>query len=128
MSDFYSDSARRRLEQIEAERAAALADLAAHRANSDYESAGNAIQQVANLDAERANLGTLYQQYVASQTPPSPPELTAEERAAKPWSKMDWSDVVELTRGSRHAKNIKPDDPNMVAGWRETQRRRARGE
>jgi hypothetical protein len=59
MTDFYSDSAKRRLEQIEAERAAALADLAAHRANSDYEFAGSAIQQVANLDAERANLASM---------------------------------------------------------------------
>jgi hypothetical protein len=128
MSDFYSDSAKRRLEQIEAERAVALADLAAYRANSDYDSAGSAIQQVANLDAERANLAQLYNNYVASQQPPAPPQLTPEERAARPITKMDWSDTVELARTSRYGKDLKPNDPNLIAGWNEARRRSARGE
>ncbi len=128
MSDFYGDSAKQRLAIIEAERASALADLAAHKANSDYDSAANSIQTIANLDAERANLANLYNNYVASQQPSRPPELTQEERQAKPWSKMDWSDVVEMTRGSKYAKNIKPNDPNMVAGYYEASRRRGRGE
>jgi hypothetical protein len=48
MADFYQDFAPRRLQQIEAERAAAMADLAAHRMNSDYDSAGQVIQQIAD--------------------------------------------------------------------------------
>jgi hypothetical protein len=126
--DFYTASARQRLERINAERAAAQADLAAYRANADYDSAGQAIQQIANLDAEQANLGNLYNRYVASQQPRRPEFLTPEERQARPIEKMGWSDAVELARTSRYAKNIKSDDPNMLAGYYEAQRRKARGE
>jgi hypothetical protein len=128
MTDFYSDSAKRRLEMIEAERSAATADLSAAKANGDYDSAGQAIQQIANLDAERANLANLYNSYVASQQPPRREYLTPEERQARPIEKMDWSDTVDLTRQSKYAKNIRADDPNMVAGWYEARRRSARGE
>ncbi len=127
-NDFYIDAAITRANTIEAELAAARADLAAHRANGDTDSAGVSIQQIANLESERANLNNLYAAYVQSQQPPQPEQLTDEERMAKPWSRMDWSDVVEMTRGSKWAKDIKADDPNMIAGWREAQRRRARGE
>jgi hypothetical protein len=80
------------------------------------------------LDAERANLAQLYNNYVASQQAPAREQLTPEERAARPITKMDWSDVVDLARGSRYGKNIKPDDPNLIAGWNEARRRSARGE
>jgi len=126
--DFYTASARQRLERIEAERAAAQADLVAHRSNGDYDSAGIAIQQIANLDAEQRNLLDLHQRYAASQQPRQPERLTSEERAVRPVHKMDWSDVVDLARQSRYAKNIKADDPAMVAGWHGANRRRARGE
>jgi hypothetical protein len=128
MSDFYGDSAKQRLAMIEAERASALADLAAHKANHDLDSAGHAIQTIANLDAERANLARLYDSYVASQTPPAQPELTPEEKAAKPIHRMGWSDMVDMVRTSRYGKTIKPDDPHMLAGWHEANRRRNRGE
>jgi hypothetical protein len=127
-NDFYTQSARQRLEQIAAERAAAEADLLAHRANSDTYSAGQSIQHLANLAAEQQNLTTLYNNYVQSQQPRQREYLTPEERAAKPIHKMDWSDAVDLARTSRYGKNIRADDPNMIAGWHESQRRRARGE
>ncbi len=82
--DFYVSAAVARANTIEAELAPARADLAAHRANSDTDSAAVSIQQIANLEAERQNLNALYQNYVASQQPPQQPELTPEERAAKP--------------------------------------------
>ena len=126
--DFYQGAARQRMQQLQAERAAALADLAAHRANGDYEFAGQAVQQVADLDAAAANLENLYSRYVQSQQPPQREQLTAEERAARPVSKMDWSDTVELARQSRYGKNIKADDPNLIAGWQEARRRSGRGE
>src|SRR5262249_19002180 len=128
MSDFYEDSAKRRLEVIQAERAAAQADLASHRMNSDYDSASASIQQLANLAAEEQNLHTLYNNYVASKQPRQPEYLSPEERAVRPVHKMDWSDTVELARTSRYAKNIKSDDPAMVAGFHEARRRRGRGE
>ena len=50
--DFYTFSARQRLQQISAGRAQALADLEVAKASADYDSAGQAVQQIANLDAE----------------------------------------------------------------------------
>ena len=38
--------------------AAAKADLMAHKANNDVESASASVQTIANLEAERANLTT----------------------------------------------------------------------
>jgi hypothetical protein len=126
--DFYQGAARRRMEQLQTERACALADLQTFRLNGDHDSAGQAVQTIADLDAAAANLGNLYSRYVQSQTPPAQPELTPEERAARPITKMDWSDVLDLARGSRYGKNIKADDPNLIAGWNEARRRSARGE
>jgi hypothetical protein len=126
--DFYAQSARRRYEQLQAERAAALADLQAHKSNGDADAAAYSVQQVADTDAALANLQNLYSRYQQSQTPPAQPVVSAEERAARPADRMDWQDVVELARGSRYAKNIKPNDPALVAGWNEANRRRQRGE
>ena len=56
MSDFYEDSARRRLEVIDAERQAALADLSAHKMNQDHDSAAQTIQTIADLDFGKAAL------------------------------------------------------------------------
>jgi hypothetical protein len=117
--DFYLQAGSQRLVQIEAERAAALADLAAHKANHDSDSAAAAIQQIANLDVELSNLNNLYSRYVQSQNPP-PPEPSPEERAARPVSHMDWQDVVNLARQSKYARDIKADDPALLEGWRAT--------
>lgn len=125
--DFYQQAALTRANQIEMELAAAKADLLVHRQNSDLESAGASVQQIANLEAERANLNSLYQGYVASQQPAPQREISPEERLARRPEHMDWSDVVELARTSRHAKDIKADDPNLVAGWREAMQRKSRG-
>ena len=80
--DFYTFSARQRLQQINAGRAQALADLEVAKAQADYDFAGAAVQQIADLEAEASNVVNLHDQYVASQTPPEQPEATAEERFA----------------------------------------------
>jgi hypothetical protein len=128
MADFYSDAASQRLAQIEAQRAQALADLANSKANADYESAAASVQTIADLEAAKQNLVALHQNYVASQTPPTPPELSAEERAAKPLHRMDWNDALELAKTSRYGKNLSWNDPNVQAGYREAMARRRRGE
>jgi hypothetical protein len=129
MSDsFYRDSAERRLQQLTASRAAELADLEAHKLNSDHDAAAECIQRIADLDAAKQNLTELYSRYVSANTPAAPREISPEERLARPISHMDWSDVVEMTRGSKYARNIKPDDPALLAGWQEVRSRRARGE
>ena len=127
MSDFYRDSAERRIQQLNANRAANLADLEAHKLNGDHDAAGECIQQLANIDAEKANLVQLYQNYEQSQRPPQKPYETPEQKAAKPWSQMGWDDIVDLTRTSKYARDIRPDDQNMIAGWHESQRRKAEG-
>ena len=127
-NDFYEQAAATRANMIEAELAAAKADLAAYRANNDVESAAQAVQQLANLEAERANLNALYQGYVANQTPRQPPQLTPEARQAKPPERMDASDILELARTSKYGKGLDWNDPHMRAGWQEAQRRRSRGE
>ncbi len=127
MSDFYTDSARRRLDQLNAEAAALRADIEASRVNQDHDGAGAAIQSLADIEAQRQNLLSLHQQYVASQTPPAQPEVSDAERAARPPERMGWDDVVAMTRQSKYAKDIKPDDPDLLAGYREAMRRRQPG-
>src|SRR5262249_19806619 len=93
--DFYTASARQRLERLDAERAAATADLQSHRANSDYESAGYAIQQLADLDRQRANVIDLYRRHVASQQPPQR-YVSDEQRAARQPGEMDAYDLGKI--------------------------------
>jgi hypothetical protein len=126
--DFYSFSARQRLQQISASRAQALADLEQAKASADYESAAASVQQIANLEAERQNLVNLHDQYVRSQTPVAPPEVSAEERHARPADKMTWDDALDLARTSKYGADLDHNDPNVQAGYREVAARRARGE
>jgi hypothetical protein len=126
--DFYQYAAQQRAAELEAQKAQALADLAQYKAANDYQGAAGAVQQIANLEAERNNLAVLHDQYVRSQTPVAPPELTAEEKAAKPWDKMTWEDGLDLARTSKYGADLTHDNPNVQAGYREVMARRARGE
>jgi hypothetical protein len=125
-NDWYLDIGYKRLAELRAGRAQALADLEYAKSNADSDGASTALQNIADIDAAEANLGRLYDQYVRSQQPP--PEPSPEERAARPVSHMDWQDVVNLARQSKYARNIRADDPALLEGWREAQRRRSRGE
>ena len=87
--DFYSQAARQRLAMLDAEKAAHLADLAAHRANNSTESAASVVQALANGEAERANLTQLIFGLCAITNPPPPPEVSREEREARPPDRMD---------------------------------------
>jgi hypothetical protein len=127
-NDFYLNAAMQRQNELEAERQAALADLAAHKANGDTAAASATVQSLANLSAEFQNLKNLCDNYIASNTPRQPEQLTDEERAAKPWSKMDHTDTLELARTSKYGKSLTWDDPHMRAGYAEATRRRHRGE
>jgi hypothetical protein len=126
LGDWYLEKGGQRLAALRAGRAQALADLELAKNNGDDDAADTAIANLADINAAEANTVQLCNQYIASQQPP--PEPSKEERAARPIDRMDWSDVVEMTRQSKYAKNIRPDDPNLIAGWQEAQRRRARGE
>jgi len=124
--DFYIESGKSRLQEIAVECADALASLERAKLQSDFETAGQCVQQLANLDSEHNNLVGLYNRYVAANQPPPPPTL--EERRARPIHAMDWNDIVEMTRQSKYARNIRHDDPHMLAGYQEAMRRRGRGE
>ena len=126
--DFYLNAAQQRAAELEMEISAAKTDLLTMRHNQDLQGAGEAVSRIAQLTAEQSNLRGLVEGYVQSQQPPRQPETSPEERAARPWNRMDWGDVVEVTRGSKWAKDIRPDDPNMIAGWHEARARRGRGE
>ena len=126
--DWYTETASRRFQQIEAERAQSLADLQQARVAGDNYLAQEAVQRIADLDSAAKNLADLHSRYVQSQTPVSPPEISAEERAAKPWDKMNYDDALALARNSKYGKDLTHDDPNVAAGYRAVQARRQRGE
>jgi multidrug efflux pump subunit AcrA (membrane-fusion protein) len=120
--DFYLEMGKKRWADLDAQRAQELANLQAAKASYDEESAAAAIQNIANLDAERANLTNLYDNYIRSNQPP--PQPTKEERAAKPWERMNYSDVWEMSK----SKYGPPDEAKFREGIAEANRRRARGE
>lgn len=97
------------------------------RHNQDLQGAGEAVSRIAQLTAEQTNLRSLVEGYVQSQRPPRQPELSDEERAAKPWNRMDYSDVLEMTKQSKYFKND-GWNADMQRGFEEVARRRARGE
>jgi hypothetical protein len=123
-NDWYVEKGEERLAQISAARAQCVADLEAAKARYDDDGAVSAIQSIADLDAQRTSLLSLYQQYWNSMNPPAPPEPSPEERAAKPLSRMDYGDVYEMLKHSKYGV----DDNAFRAGIAEVQRRRARGE
>jgi hypothetical protein len=114
--------------EIQAQISACNADREAHNLNGDTQSAATCIQQIATLSREREDLHRLYAQYVQSQQPQYGPEPTQEERAARPWDRMDARDVLDMTRTSKYAKDIDWRDPYMRAGYAEAIRRRTAGE
>jgi len=126
--DWYTETASRRFQQIEAERAQSLADLQQARVAGDNYLAQEAVQRIADLDSAAKNLADLHSRYVQSQTPVAPAEISAEERAAKPWDKMNYGPVRERRRNSKYGKDLTHDDPNVAAGYRAVQARRQRGE
>jgi hypothetical protein len=125
--DFYLNAAQQRAAELEMELSAAKTDLLTMRHNQDLQGAGEAVSRIAQLTAEQTNLRSLVEGYVQSQQPRRQPELSDEERAAKPWNRMDYSDVLEMTKQSKYFKND-GWNADMQRGFEEVARRRARGE
>lgn len=126
--DFYLSAAQQRAAELEMELSAAKTDLLTYRHNQDLQAAGEAVQRIADLTTQQSNLQALCQGYIQSQQPRQPEVLTDEERAAKPWHKMDYSDALALAQTSKYGKSLDWNDPNMRAGYVEAQRRRRRRE
>jgi uncharacterized membrane protein len=115
--DPYLRGLQRRMAHNQAAEAAARADLSAHVANGDEDGIGESEQQIADVRAQQRNLASLAQEYIASKNPPAPQEVSAEERAARPPERMDWTDVANLARTCKYAADLKDDDPNMLRGY-----------
>ena len=122
--DYYTHLARQQIQRLEANKAQCLADLQRAKADADYETAGSAVQELADIEAKKQNIVALHDQYVRSQQVPEPPELTPEEKAARPISAMDYGDVWEMSATSKYGV----DENLFRAGMAEVARRRARGE
>jgi hypothetical protein len=108
--DFYLNAAAQRANEIHAERQAALADLAAHRANGDLQSAAQSVQALADLDSAQQRLQALCNDYVAAQQGPNRPWVSDEQRAARQPSEMDSEDMAGLVRTSKYSKNFTSAD------------------
>jgi hypothetical protein len=118
-------AAQYRAAEIDTQIAAAQADLKAYQLNQDTQSAAGAIQQIADLTAQRENLVSLYNSYVNSQQPQYQQPLSKEELEALPPEKMHYGHVYEMLKGSaKHGI----DDNLFRAGMAEVRRRRATGE
>jgi hypothetical protein len=128
MGDFYSDAARRRLDQLNAEAQQALADLANAKANDDYDTAAVLVERLGDIQSAQAKVNQIHAEYLRSQNPPPPPQPSKEERASRPWDRMTWDDALDMARTSKYGRNLRHDDPHVQAAYREVQARRARGE
>jgi hypothetical protein len=101
--DFYLNAAAQRANEIAAERQAALADLAAHRANGDVQSAAQSVQALADLDAAQQRLQSLCNDYVAQQQGPRRPYVSDEQRQARQPNEMDQQDLADIMNTSRYS-------------------------
>jgi hypothetical protein len=122
--DYYTRVAKEQWAQLSAEKAQVLAHLEVAKANADDYSARASVQALADVEAKRANLVSLHQQYKASQEPVQPPELTQEEKHAKPWDRMTYADTWEIANTSKHGV----DPEAFKAGIAHVAARKARGE
>jgi hypothetical protein len=120
--DFYVKSGNRQWEILQGARRQALNNLEDQKLFGSQDDAASALQDLATIDSQIRDLADLGHRYNQSQTPPPPPTL--EERRAKPWEKMDYSDVWEMSK----SKYGPPDEASFRAGIAEAQRRRQRGE
>jgi hypothetical protein len=121
--DFYLEVGKQRWAEVSAGRAQAVANLEAAKAAFDEDSAKIAVQEIADYDAALANLSSLYNRHIASQTPP--PEPSREELMARPMERMSHADMYKVLKGST---KYGLDDAGYMAGIREVAARRARGE
>jgi hypothetical protein len=102
--DFHTESARKRLAYLDAQRQQTLANLAISKNDNDYESAAEEIQTIANIDAQRTNLINLHRQYEESQRPAQQVPQTREEWKTKAIERMTLEDGLEVARESKYGK------------------------
>ena len=98
--DYYTHLARKAtLQRLDANKRK-LGRSRGSQGQCDYETAGTAVQEMADIEAKKQQIVTLHRSMSPAE-PPAPVELTPEEKAAKPWEQMDWADGLE-TRPTRN--------------------------
>ena len=123
MADFYQESAEARMERLNYQRQMAMTNLQEARLTGDVHSGGEAAQEIADIDAAKANLIKLHNAYLQSQQPVHQ-EQTDQEYMHKSPERMDYSDSYRIAAKSKHGV----DEAAFRAGIAEVQRRKARGE
>jgi hypothetical protein len=127
--DRYRSYGERLIRQIDAELAAARADLSAFDATDDEAGASEAIARINELDLKRQNLESIYSRYVQANQPYTPAPLTPEEIDALPAHKMTVDHALNsINRTSKYAKNLDRNDPFVRHGMALAAQRRSRGE
>ena len=123
MSDFYQESAEARMERLNFQRQMALTNLQEARMTGDVHGGGEYAQEIADIDAAKANLVKLHNNYLQSQQPVHQ-EQTDQEYMHKAPERMDYNDSYRIASKSKHGV----DEAAFRAGIAEVQRRKARGE
>ena len=124
MSDFLEDVANARLEVIAAQTQRALADISEAKASADYSGGMEAVQRIADLEAEKANLMRLHGQYRQSQAPPPQPRHDAwQEKRVEEMTPLDAFNMINAT--SRYGKQTAAE---YNAGMADLQRRKDLGD
>jgi hypothetical protein len=129
MSDFYQDSAEARMERLNYQRQMALVNLQEAKLTGDLHSGGEYAQEIADIDAAKANLIRLHNSYIQNQQGQYQAPQSPEELRVKPAEKMTWQDGLDVSlANSKYGKGIDANDPNVQRGFREVQRRRQANE
>jgi hypothetical protein len=116
--------ARRGISEYDAEYTRKYADFQEALAGGDTLSATQYAKDMAKIREERKSFIEMYNEHVdAQRPPPSPPELSQEEKAAKPISAMDYGDVWEMSQNSKYGL----DEDAFRAGMAEVRRRKLQG-
>src|SRR5689334_20677655 len=85
-----------------ASRTQAVANYQLAKSQGDYEGVKQAARHIALIDSEMQAVQSLHNRHIASQTPVHPPELTSQEKMAKPIEKCTWADTAEWASKSKH--------------------------
>jgi|SRR5712664_445086 len=129
MADFYQDSAEARIERLDYQRQMALVNLQEARMTNDLHAGGEYAQEIADIDAAKANLVRLHNSYLQSQQPQYQAPETPEELRVKSVERLSPNDGLKISiANSKYAAGLDWNDPNVQAGYQEVQRRRGRGE
>jgi hypothetical protein len=120
-AELYDYGYRYVMAQMTAEKKQKEAEMALCEGRGDSDGWGEASREWAKIDddMERYHIKAV-RAAAQMRGPPPPPEPTPEERHARPWTHMDYNDVLQISNQSRHCRDnpLTWDDPHVQAGYR----------